>query len=78
VPRNQGAVHEPRRMDPHVKTTLRSSGQAVWGTRKNQEKADPSPHPNGRKGSARRGLRVVRPHEDMGTNFLGMTIRSFL
>jgi hypothetical protein len=37
-------------------------------------KADPSPHPNGRKSSARWGPRlVVHPHEDMRTNFLGMT-----
>src|SRR5580700_6605818 len=40
VPREQDAVHAPRRMDPHVKTTLRSSGQAAWGTRKTRR--DPS------------------------------------
>ena len=56
-----------RRNDP---SQLRASSV---GRPENQEKADPSPHPNGRKGNARWGPRVVRPHEDMRANFLGMT-----
>src|SRR5260370_22707306 len=43
------------------------------GTCKSQRKADPSLHPNTRKIGARRGPRVIRPHEGMRANFLGMT-----